>query len=78
MTGVQKGPLLRGTRSPRFKHVAVLVLCHPIMAAPAIRVGPGRAGRNGCERLRRVETLNERLGQPQGSIPATSAQGCRT
>jgi len=46
------------TRSPQFNHVAVLALCHRIMVATTLQ-----AGREGRERLRRIETLNEGLGQ---------------
>jgi len=46
------------TRTPQFNHVAVLALCHRIMVATTLQ-----AGRAGRERLQRIETLNERLGE---------------
>ena len=46
------------TRTPQFNHVAVLALCHRIMVATTLK-----AGHAGRERLQRIETLNEGLGQ---------------
>ena len=46
------------TATPQFNHAAVLTLCHQIVVRATLRAGP--AGR---ERLRRVDELNERLGE---------------
>ncbi|ANH08178.1 MurR/RpiR family transcriptional regulator [Shinella sp. HZN7] len=45
------------TRSPQFNHAAVLAVCHRIMVHASLRAGP-----DGRARLRRIEAINEAIG----------------
>jgi DNA-binding MurR/RpiR family transcriptional regulator len=46
------------TATPQFNHAAVLALCHQIVVRTTLK-----SGANGRTRLRRVDELNERLGE---------------
>jgi DNA-binding MurR/RpiR family transcriptional regulator len=46
------------TATPQFNHAAVLALCHQIVVRTTLKAGVG-----GRTRLRRVDELNERLGE---------------
>lgn len=46
------------TSSPQFNHASVVSLCHQIVTRATLRAGPG-----GRARLRRIDEINERLGE---------------